>query len=62
MTDDSDDLADIFLEVSGVETLTETQEESHSHAPIEDGEEVPDVTRDGLEDAVDESFERSDGE
>lgn len=62
MTDDTDELADLFLDISGEETLTETQEEGHSHAPIEDGrDEIPDVTRDGLEDAVDASFDHSEG-
>ena len=61
MTDDTDELADIFLEVSGEETLTETQEEGHSHAPIEDDDDIPDPTEDGLEDAVDESFDHSAG-
>ena len=57
MTDDTDDLAAIFVDVSGTGTVTERQEETPSHAPIEEDDEVPDLTRDGLEDAVDASFE-----
>ena len=60
MTDQTDELASIFLEISGDGTLVERQEEAPSHAPIEDANEVPDVTRDGLEDAVDVSFEHTD--
>lgn len=61
MTDDTDDLAAIFVDVSGTGTVTERQQESPSHAPIEEDDEVPDLTRDGLEDAVDASFEHADG-
>jgi hypothetical protein len=61
MTQDTDDLAAIFVNVSGTGTVIERQEESPSHAPIEEADEVPDLTRDGLEDAVDASFEHSDG-
>lgn len=61
MTEHTDELAAIFLEVSGEATVTETQEEGHSHAPIEERNVVPDVRRDGLEDAVDPSFDHSSG-
>lgn len=59
MTDQTDELAAIFLDISGDGTLVERQEECPSHAPIEDADEFPDVTRDGLEDAVDVSFEHA---
>lgn len=61
MTDHTDELAAIFLDISGDGTLVERQEEVPSHAPIEGDDEVPDLTRDGLEDAVDVSFEHTDG-
>lgn len=60
MTDEIDDLAAIFLDVSEEGTLTESQEESHSHAPTTEGDDLPDLTRDGLADAVDEGFAHSD--
>lgn len=60
MSDQTDELAAIFLDISGDGTLVERQEEGPSHAPIEDADEVPDVTRDGLEDAVGVSFEHTD--
>lgn len=60
MGSDTDDLTAIFLDISGEETLTERQEEAPSHAPIEADDDAVDVTEDGLEDAVDVSFERVD--
>lgn len=57
MSNDTDDLTAIFLDISGKETLTELQEEGPSHAPIEVDHDVTDVTEDGLDDAVDSSFE-----
>lgn len=58
MTDDTDALRDIFLDVTGEETLTEHQEEAPSHDPI--GERETELERhvsaaaldDGLGDAV----------
>lgn len=63
MGNDTDRLTDIFLDVAEEGTLVETQEEGPSHAPIEDAtlEAVPDLTRDGLEDAVDGSIDPPDG-
>lgn len=61
MTSDTDDLAAIFVDVSGTGTVTERQEETPSHAPIEDEDELPDLTEDGLEDAVGASFEHDGG-
>lgn len=60
MGNDTDDLTAIFLDISGEETITEPQEEAPSHAPIEADDESVDVTEDGLEDAVDVSFQRVD--
>lgn len=61
MTHNTDDLAALFVDVSGTGTVTERQEETPSHAPIEDDDEVPDLTRNGLEDAVGASFDHDDG-
>ena len=61
MTHDTDELAAIFVDVSGTGTVTERQEESPSHAPIEDDHEVRDLTQDGLEDAVGTGFEHDGG-
>jgi len=57
MSTDTDSLRDLYLDVTGEEGVTETQEEEPSHDPIEGPEtpmtEVSDVVqRDGLEDAV----------
>ena len=57
MGHDTDDLTAIFLDISGEETLTEPQEEAPSHAPIESDEDPVDLTEDGLDDAVDVSFQ-----
>lgn len=57
MSNDTDDLTAIFLDISGEETLTEPQEEGPSHAPIEVSDDDVDPTEDGLDDAVDSSFE-----
>ena len=61
MTSDTDDLAAIFVDVSGTGTVTERQVETPSHAPIEDDAELPDLTEDGLEDAVGTSIEHDGG-
>lgn len=54
--DDADnerDLAAIFEDVAGTTTVTEPQEETPSHSPVEgDANEVPDLTDDGLDDAA----------
>lgn len=57
MSTDTDSLRDLYLDVTGEEEVTETQEEEPSHDPIESTEaamaEVWDVVRrDGLDDAV----------
>jgi hypothetical protein len=57
MPTDTDSLRDLYLDVTGEEEVTETQEEEPSHDPIESTEaamaEVWDVVRrDGLDDAV----------
>lgn len=61
MAAETDSLRELYLDVAGDETLTDSQEESPSHAPIEETETelermVSDVLRDdGLADAVDGS-------
>lgn len=56
MTDKTDELRDIFLDVSDTETVIERQVEGASKAPVE-GDDAADAIRsvaeDGLEDAVD---------
>jgi len=58
MSADTDALRDLYLDVTGTETVTETQAEEPSRDPIEGpeaevGTTVSDVVRqDGLEDAV----------
>ena len=57
MPTDTDSLRDLYLDVTGEEGVTETQEEEPSHDPIEGPETgmtaVSDLVRhDGLEDAV----------
>ena len=59
MSTDTESLRDIYLDVAGEETITESQEEEPSHDPIEEGEseleaEISSMLReDGLDDAVD---------
>lgn len=58
MTDDTDDLRDIFLEVSDDGTVTERQREGASKDPVDkteaeaSAEAVRSVREDGLDDAV----------
>ncbi len=58
MSADTDALRDLYVDVTGQETVTERQREGHSHDPIEGRartlqEEVSEaVTDDGLDDAV----------
>ena len=58
MTEKTDSLRDLYLEITSEETLTEHQREDHSRAPIEAedaavDEVVADVARqDGLDEAV----------
>lgn len=55
----TDDLTEIFLDVAGEETVTESRQvETPSHDPVGDAEAsiertVLEVTRDGLDDAID---------
>lgn len=66
MTDKTDDLRDIFLDVADEETLTEHQEEGPSRDPIEDSDAeleaavVRSTREDGLDDAVDGDYGDSD--
>lgn len=58
MSAETESLRDLYLDVAGEAMITETQEEGHSHAPLDDesevGAEVSAVIReDGLKDAVD---------
>lgn len=59
MSTSTESLRDLYLEVTGEETITETQEEEPSRDPIGEGEtelerEVSTLLReDGLDDAVD---------
>jgi hypothetical protein len=55
MTDKTDELRDIFLDVSDTETVTERQVEGASKAPVEgdDADAIRSVAEDGLDDAVD---------
>lgn len=48
-----DNLAEIFHTIVGDYETVEEQEETPSHAPVESGHEVPDLTEDGLDDAAD---------
>jgi hypothetical protein len=58
MSTKTESLRDLYLDVAGAETITESQREEPSHDPIEDGgtelgAEVAEFIReDGLEDAV----------
>jgi hypothetical protein len=58
MTADTDELRELYLDVTGEEGVTESQAEEPSHSPIEEREatlerEVSSVARqDGLEDAI----------
>lgn len=63
MSTDTDDLREIFLDVAEDGTVTERQEESHSHDPLEDDELEATLNRaaeDGLDDAVDADFDARD--
>ena len=59
MTQKTDDLTDIFLDVADGETLTERQQEGPSRDPIEESDAeleasvVRSTREDGLDDAVD---------
>lgn len=59
MSTKTESLRDLYLDVAGEETITESQQEEPSHDPIEAGEteleaKVSEFVReDGLEDAVD---------
>lgn len=65
MRSDTEALRDIFLDVAGEGVVTESQAEEPSRDPIEERDaeleaEVSGMTReDGLEDAVDGAFSRS---
>ncbi len=65
MSDETDELRDIFLSISDDGKLTEQQQEGPSHAAFdaENTEEDNDVMpQDGLQDAVDVSVDPSDME
>lgn len=56
MSDRTESLRRIFLEVSDDDTVTESQRRERSHEPIDADEEGPkpaDSVRDGLDDAID---------
>lgn len=62
MTDDTDALAALFLDVTESEEVVERQEEGPSHAPVEDTtrDGIPAMARDGLEDALGTTYDAAD--
>jgi hypothetical protein len=55
-TDSERRLSDLFVEVTGEESVTEAQEEGPSHDVVEESALDEDAVADGLEGAVDEAF------
>lgn len=55
-TDSERRLSDLFVEVTGEESVTEEQEEGPSHDVVEESALDEDAVADGLEGAVDEAF------
>jgi hypothetical protein len=59
-TDSEQRLSDLFVEVTGEESVTEEQAESPSHDVVEESALDADAVADGLADAVDEAFSETD--
>jgi len=59
-TDSERQLSDLFVAVTGEESVTEEQTESPSHDVVEESALDADAVADGLADAVDEAFSETD--
>lgn len=61
MTSDTDDLRDLFVDVTGEEETVTEREEKHSHDPIDDAEVVEAVVAGALDDGLDDAVDGAEG-